>query len=78
MGCRPDTTGKRLYQWFYANSEADGAIETSCGTIAKALNQPLRTIQGALQRLQDRGQILMYAPRKFAVVAKDPGLNGEW
>lgn len=68
MQTREDTAQK-LYDWLYDHADEDGNVEASSPSIALQLGKPLRTVQGAAQRLEDKyGLIATIARGHYVVV----------
>lgn len=62
------STADAVYGWLKQNADADGIVETICQTISTETGIPKSTVQHAVTRLQERGKLVLIAPRRFAVV----------
>jgi hypothetical protein len=51
------------------HADIDGMVHCAAAHISIDLEQPLRTVQGALQRLEQQGEVYFIERGKFIVVA---------
>ena len=51
------------------HADLDGMVHRAAAHISIDLEQPLRTVQGALQRLEQQGEVYFIERGKFIVVA---------
>jgi hypothetical protein len=72
-----DDTMSAVYGWLLSKSDDDGFVDAACGNLALALGKPLRTVQGAIARLEARGLIVMIAKGKVVITdGKIDTING--
>lgn len=62
-------TDLNVYNWMKNHADPDGMVHCAAANISLDLNQPLRTVQGALQRLEKQGEVYFIERGKFVVVA---------
>ena len=62
-------TDLNVYNWMKNHADSDGMVHCAAANISLDLNQPLRTVQGALQRLEKQGEVYFLERGKFVVVA---------
>lgn len=67
-GIRPDTTGETIYRILVAQADDDGFVDASALRLAATTPLPLRTISGALSRLEQRGRIALIDVGRYVVV----------
>lgn len=68
MSQRNDPTAETVFNHLVSRADEDGQVVTSGAAIASQLGQPKRTIQYAMQRLEQQGKVVATGYRNYVVV----------